>query len=89
MLGQLPSSEGGDGMLISEYVKEVSSSLKDAYDSIRHGIKEAHKANKRRHDNKESGVSFSTLETLCGFMCLLLNRAELKSYRTCGEDHIL
>jgi len=59
MLGQLPSSEGGDGMLISEYVKEVSSSLKDANDRIQHGIEEAHKTNKRRHDNKESGVSFS------------------------------
>jgi len=29
-----PLSEGGDGMLISEYVKEVSLSLKDTYDRI-------------------------------------------------------
>ena len=42
-----------------DYVKEVLSSLKDAYDKVWHSIHEAHKANKRRYNDKESGVSFN------------------------------
>ena len=37
----------------AEYVKEVASSLKSTYDKVGDNIQETHKANKRRHDNKE------------------------------------
>ena len=39
--------------------KEVALSLKDAYEKVRQNIEEAHKANKRRYDDKESGDRFS------------------------------
>ena len=57
MLGRFPLSDGEKDA--AEYVKEVTSSLKSAYDKVRHNIEETHKANKRRHDNKESGSRFS------------------------------
>ena len=57
MLGRLPSSDGEKD--VAEYVKEVVSSLKSAYDKVRHNIEEAHKANKGRHDDKETGSRFS------------------------------
>ena len=44
---------------MAEYVKEVTSSLKSAYDKVRHNIEEIHKVNKRRHDNKELGRRLS------------------------------
>ena len=57
MLGWCPLSDGEKDA--AEYVKEVASSLKSAYDKVRHNIEETHKDNKRRHDNKESGSRFS------------------------------
>ena len=57
MLGQFPFSDGEKDA--AEYVKEVTSSLKSVYDKVRHNIEETHKANKRRHDNKESDSRFS------------------------------
>ena len=57
MLGRFSSPDGEKE--VAEYVKEVALSFKDAYDKVRHNIEEAHKANKRRHDNKESGDKFS------------------------------
>ena len=57
MLGRLPSSDGEKD--VADYVKEVASLLKGAYDKVRHNIDEAHKANKRRHDDKESSRIFS------------------------------
>ena len=49
MLGQFPLGEKD----VAEYVKEVISSLKSAYDKVQHNIEEIHKVNKRRHDNVE------------------------------------
>ena len=57
MLGQFLSSD--EEKEVAEYVKEVALSLKDAYEKVRHNIEEAHKANKRRYDDKESGDRFS------------------------------
>ena len=53
MLGQILLSDGEKDA--AECVKEITLSLKGAYDKVWHSIEETHKANKSRHDDKESG----------------------------------
>ena len=57
MLGRMSSSSEG-GKEVSEYVEQVTLSLKAAYNKIRQSIEETHKANKARYDKKVSGRNF-------------------------------
>ena len=58
MLNQVPLSSGG-GKGIPEYVEQVGLSLRAAYSKVCQSIEEAYRANKSRHDRKESACNFT------------------------------
>ena len=55
MLGTVPLPRGGEEKEIPEFVQEINHSLKGVFDDVRQKLKDAHRKNKERHDEKNAG----------------------------------
>ena len=59
MLGTVPLPREGEEKEIPEFVEEINRSLKGVFDDVQQKLKEAHRKNKARHDDKTAGSNLA------------------------------